>query len=153
MFCSRTASNLIDKIHERSLRICHPNITNSSSLRELLNASGDICIHQKHLQQLAKEVYKFLHDQSPPFMSDIFKTRVTPYPLRNQNPFSQITPSTMRYGFSSISYRAGQIWVQVPEKAKSAVSYLSFKSQIKNWICHSCPCNICKTYIHGLGYL
>ena len=66
MFCSRNANNLINKIHERSLRL----ITNdkTSTFEHLLQANNEITTHQRNLQVLMVEVFKIINGFAPPIM-------------------------------------------------------------------------------------
>ena len=41
----------------------------------------------------------------------------------------------------------------LPEKLKSCVSLDSFKKSIKEWIPTNCKCDLCKTYVLGVGYI
>ena len=58
MFSSQRSNNLINKVHERSLRL----ITNdeNSSFETLLQNMNDITVHQRNLQILMTEVYKII---------------------------------------------------------------------------------------------
>ena len=151
MFCSKSSYNRINILHERSLRILHP--SSQYSFQDLLEASGGLSIHQKHLQILVKEIFNFLQGNSPTFMKDVFQIRENPYNLRNPNPFKQINPSTVRYGLEAVSYRGGQVWQLVPEKIRLANSIETFSRQIKTWRCSSCPCRLCKRFIQNLGFI
>ena len=63
MFSSRQSNNLINKVHERSLRL----ITNdeNSSFETLLQNNKDITVHQRNLQILMTEVYKIVKGEAP----------------------------------------------------------------------------------------
>ena len=56
MFCWRKSNNLINKIHERSLRI----VTNDKNrnFEDLLKRNNQITVHLKNLQVLMTEVFK-----------------------------------------------------------------------------------------------
>ena len=42
----------------------------------------------KNVQNLAIEIYKYLHDLSPAILSEVFKVKeITPYDLRMRNEF------------------------------------------------------------------
>ena len=45
------------------------------------------------------------------------------------------------------------IWnTMLPERLKECASLDSFKESIKSWVPNNCPCELCKTYVPGLGY-
>ena len=60
MFCSRSLNNLINRIHERALRL----ILNDhvSTFQDILEITKEKMIHQNNLKNLAKEIYKFFND-------------------------------------------------------------------------------------------
>ena len=75
MFSSRQSNNLINKVHERSLRL----ITNdeNSSFKTLLQNINDITVHQRHLKILMTEVYKIVKDEAPAIMKTYLFFRKT----------------------------------------------------------------------------
>ena len=58
MFCSRSLNNLINRIHERALRLIHND--HVSTFQDILEITKEKTIHQNNLKSLAKEIYKFL---------------------------------------------------------------------------------------------
>ena len=46
------------------------------------------------------------------------------------------------------------VWnTMLPEPLKASVSLDALKVDIKSWIPEDCPCELCKIYIEGLGYI
>ena len=74
MFSSGKSNNLINKEHERSLRIVRGD--NDSSFKSLLSTCEEITIHQRNLQVLMTEAYKNINGISPPVtkMLSYYKT-------------------------------------------------------------------------------
>ena len=56
MYCQRESNNLINKIHERALRIAYGDY--ESTFDALLEKDGSVSIHQRNIQTLATEVLK-----------------------------------------------------------------------------------------------
>ena len=83
MFCGKSEYLLIEKTHKRALKILYNDF--SLSYRELLEKSGSVNIHVKHLQQLMTEIYKTIESVNPLFMKNIFSAKEGNYNLRNQN--------------------------------------------------------------------
>ena len=81
MFSSRRSNNLINKVHERLLRL----ITNdeSSSFKTLLQNINDITVHQRNLQILMTEVYKIIQGEAPAIMKNLFILRENIHNIRN----------------------------------------------------------------------
>ena len=80
---SRTLKNKINHIHERALTVYSDY---NPYLYELLDKDDTFTIHQKNVQNLAIEIYKYLHGLSPAILSEVFKVSETvPYDLRMRN--------------------------------------------------------------------
>ena len=73
----------INKIHERGLRIVYAD--NNSSFEDLLEKSGSVSMHDRNLQQMAREIYKALNNLSSTLMSELFRVKERKYNLRNDN--------------------------------------------------------------------
>ena len=151
MFTSRSSNNLINKVHERSLRI----ITNNfdAPYEELLDITKNVSMHTKNLQRLMTEIFKYINGLSPPIMNDIFSVRSNHYNLRNFRELNTNRKSTVLYGTESISFRAPQLWQILPRDIKDSASLNMFKSKVKSWKGDGCPCRLCKRYIPSLGFL
>ena len=84
MLYSRTLNNKINHIHERALRTVYSDY--NSSLNKLLDKDGSLTIHQRNVQSLAIEIYKYVHGLSLAILSEVFKVNETiPYDLRMRN--------------------------------------------------------------------
>ena len=70
MYCQRKSNHLINRIHERALRIAY--IDYSSDFNLLLDKDNSVTIHHRNIQALTLEIYKSVHNLNPPFMKEIF---------------------------------------------------------------------------------
>ena len=86
MFCSRTSSNMISKLYERSLRIILNDY--SSNFNILLENNNDISNHHRNIQALLIEVFKMKNELAPPIMESILNKRFNTYNLRNFQNFT-----------------------------------------------------------------
>ena len=68
MFCSRQSNNLINKIHERSLRISYKD--QKTSYHNLLETHNELT-DQRNLQVLMTEIYKIGNGVAPPIMNSL----------------------------------------------------------------------------------
>ena len=151
MFCTKHSIGRINSIHERCLRLIQQNYT--SDFEVLLENSNEKPVHQKCIELLMTEVYKYLNDLSPDIMDDIFKLRENTYNLRNFHIFESQNPRTKKFGLDSIAYRASQLWKNVPEEIRNSTSLPMFKKKIKKVPLISCSCNCCRKYIHHVGFI
>ena len=71
MFSSRRSNNLINRIHERSLRTVY----NDSTFQELLQCNKSVNIHHKNIQTLTAEVFKVVNNICPPIMNSLAELR------------------------------------------------------------------------------
>ena len=81
MFSSRKSNNLINRIHERSIRIVSSD--NESNFENLLEKNKEITIHQRNLQILMIEVFKKINGYAPPIMNSFFIFRENTHNFRN----------------------------------------------------------------------
>ena len=72
MLDSRTLNNKINRTHERALRTVY--LDYNSSFNELLDKDGSFTIHQRNVQSLAIEMYKYLHGLSPAILKKFLRS-------------------------------------------------------------------------------
>ena len=113
MFSSRRSNNLINKVHERSLRL----ITNdeNSSFETLLQNINDITVHQRTLQILMAEVIK---SEAPAIMKNLFIFRENIHNIRNFQIIANENKNRVRYGLDTICYRTPYLRASLPEQCK-----------------------------------
>ena len=99
------------------------------------------------------EVYKYLNGLSPDIMGDVFKLRENAYNLRTFHIFESQNPRAKKFGLGSITYRASQLWKNVPEEIRNSTSLPAVKEKIKKVPLISCSCNCCRKYIHHLSFI
>ena len=150
MFCQRQSNHMINRIHERALRIAYNNYT--ASFDDLLIKDHSITIHESNIQALAVEIYKTQNGLNPIFMKDIFCSPQHGYNTRKKI-FSYPNPKTVSYGTQSFGYVATKVWNSIPNEIRSCSDLISFKKRLSNERAYACSCNICKNYVQNLGYV
>ena len=114
MFHSRTINNKINRLNERALRFVYSNF--KSSFEGLLMKDNSFSIHERNIQSLATEIYKFLKGLSPSFLNNVFHENISnSYDLRNHKELYSRHPKTVKYGTETVSYMAPKIWSKFPE--------------------------------------
>ena len=149
MYCQRKSNNLINRIHERALRIAYCDYV--SDFEGLLAKDDSITIHERNIQALACEVYSTFNNLNPPFMREIFNMKVNNYNLRRQCLDIKL-PRTVTYGLETFSYKASQIWSSIPVDIQNS-NKISIKNHIKTNRKTICKCKLCKLYIPNLGLI
>ena len=151
MFTSRYLNNALNSIHERALRLIYNDY--ELPFDRILEDNKQKSIHQKNVESLAIETYKFQAGLTPPNMSDLFVTRQNNYNLRNFQEFESSLRRTVKFGTETISYRGPQICNLIPERLRTLETLNKFKKEIKSWKCDASPCRMCKTYIQRVGFI
>ena len=150
MYCQRRSNNLINKIHERALRIAYNDYV--SDFNQLLENDKSVTIHQRNIQALTIEIYKTINNLNPIFMKDIFSIKQHNYTLRSQNLVYQ-KPRTIFYGVESFGYKGGQLWKNIPREIQENEDMSIFKTYVSKHCKDICKCNLCKHYVANLGYI
>ena len=129
MFCSRQSNNLINKIHQRSLRIVYKD--QKTSYHNLLETYNEPTNYQRNLQVFTKEIYKIVNSVAPRIMNSLFEFRSNEYNIRNVQVLSTNFRRIVNYGIETITYRS---LVKLPSEYKVAAFLEEFKVEIKKWM-------------------
>ena len=103
MFTSSCLNNVLHSIHERALRLIYNNY--EFPLDITLEDNKPKSIHQKNIESLAIEIYKFQAGLTPPIMSELFVTRKNNYNLRNFQKLESLLVRTVKVWTETVSYR------------------------------------------------
>ena len=85
MFCSRQTNNMINKLHERALRLVINDYV--SDLEALLRKSNDISCHHRNISMLMIDLYKIKNELAPPVMDSMSNRKNITYNFRNVQEF------------------------------------------------------------------
>ena len=128
-------------IHYKTLKVVYQS---NASYDDLLDLSGSISIHQRHLRFLMTEIYKSTVNVNPQFMWTFFQNKELPYNLR-RGPVLFIPPAkSTKYGTNSIQFRGSLVWNSLPNFVKTSSSVGIFKMNIKSIGHIDCGCLICR---------
>ena len=141
----------INHIHERALRLVYQDYT--STFEQLLKKDGSLTFHHRNIHHVAIEMFKVKHDLSPPFMKEIFTPKVNEKGTRSGDTFERPNVTSVKKGDRSLRSFGPIVWNEMlPSKLKECNSLSEFKNSIKSWTPDSCRCELCKTYVLGLGH-
>ena len=116
IFTSRCLNNLSNNIHEQPLRLIYNN--HKKSFNSILTGSNLKTIHQKNLEFLAIEIYRFKNGLSSPVMNDIFFSRQNIYNLQKFRERSTSIKNNVKFGMETISCGGPQLWNLIPKNIK-----------------------------------
>ena len=97
MFSSRRSNNLINRIHERSLKTVYNDT--GIPFQELGQRVRSAIIHHKNNQTLTTKVFKVMNNICPPIMKIFCDFRENRYSLRKFQEMRQQNIRTVPYGF------------------------------------------------------
>ena len=98
-------------------------------------------------------MFKIKIGTAPEIMNDVFDLFEPSYNLRNDFKLRSHNIHTVSYGTETLSFIGPRIWNTVPSEYKNVRILKEFKDRIKSWAPENCPCRICKTYIHQVGFI
>ena len=105
---SRIIYTKINRLHEKALRIVYSDF--KSSFEGLLIKGNSFSIHERYIQSLDIEIYKFLNGLSPSFLNNVFHKNISnSYDLRNNKELYFRNPKPVRYGTETVSYMVPKI--------------------------------------------
>ena len=142
MYSSRKGNNLINRIHERSIRIVSGD--NEINFENFLEKNKEITVHQRNLQVFLIEVFKIINENVPSIVDSFFIFRENSHNLRNFKIMLNGNKKTLRYGSEKISYCAPLLWENLQEEYKLANSLSEFKLKVKTWKCDTCVSRLCR---------
>ena len=152
MCYNRSLNRRINRLHERCLRIIYSD--KEFSFDELLDKDESVSIHHPNIQKLGIEMFEVLKGENPPIVNEIFRIRdETTYELWQRSCSHIPSVNTVFSGTESIQFLGPTIWELTPNDIKCLENLRDFKAAIKKWKPRSYPCRICKTYLHGVGFL
>ena len=143
MYCQRKSNNLINRIHERALRIVYNDYL--SDFNSLLVKDDSVIIHHRNIQALTLEIYKTLNNLNPQFMKEVFCLKQQNYSLRNGN-LTYPNPRTVSYGLETFNYKGCQLWHNLPQEIQC-----TDKKYVAEHCKNTCKRNLCKSNIANRG--
>ena len=152
MFHSRQMNNKINKVHKRALRILYDD--EDSTFQQLLDRNQAFTVHERNIQILLTEMFKAKNKLEPNLLQDVFEVNDYRGPaLRNSKYFKRPNVNTVKYGDKSLQVFGVKLWDQLPGEIQDLDNLSKFKTFITKWRPLKCPCDICKTYLSGVGYI
>ena len=119
-------------------------------IRQRFNSFYKKTKHHRNIHSFAIEMYKAKNNLSLIFMQELF----THNSSRGKDRFFRPNVNSVTYGDKGLRIFGPIIWNEMlPEKLKSCVSLHSFEKSIKELIPMNCKCDLCRTYVPGVGYV
>ena len=141
----------MNHFHEKALRIAYND--NQLSFEILVRKDRSVSVHHRNIRSFSIEIHKDKNNMPTPVMSELFEKRYLNYNLCSQTDFWLHSVIIVAYGLKSLKYFAGKVCTIVPFEIRNAISFEEFSTKTKSWKPENCPCRVCLTYIHQVGYI
>ena len=100
------------------------------------------------------EMFKAKNKIEPNLLQGIFEENEYKGPtLRSSKSFKKPNVRTVRFGERSLQNLGTKLWDQIPKEKQNLTNLSVFINFIKRWRPKQCPCEICKHYESGVGYI
>ena len=139
MYAGKSSIGKICKTLFRTLQIVYNNY--DKSYHELLNFSNDVCIHQKHFQFLAIEVYKSFISILSSYENFSIKIQ---FSTIYENEIVYLPPARSSYVINSQALCASLIWKGLSSNVKQSHNVEEFKLKSRNLGYIHCTCVACR---------
>ena len=126
-----------------------------------------VTIHKRNLRALIIEMYKIHHKFSLSFVIEFVVKVELAYNtisttnvaldannVRNNQKFFLLVPNIniVFFGKEFFRWLGPILWNTLPEEAKHTKFLEVFKQRVKSLTFDQCPSNLCREYIHDVGY-
>ena len=122
-----------------------------SDFEILLENNYDVSNHHRKIQVLLIKIFKIKEGFSPLIMGSVLKGRENTYNVRNFEEIETERKRTVYFGLKTINYRSLQLWSLLPGRNLNSID--QFKRSLRQWVCRSCPCRLCKVYLQNIRFL
>ena len=150
MFHSKEMERKINRAQSKALRILYDEP--DMAFIDLLKKDNAFSNHEKNIQILLTEMFKAKNNIEPSLLKKIFEKSDYQGPnLRTSKYFKKPHINSKKYGQRSLQHLGTNIWTQLPNDIQNLSSLIEFKLFIKSWRTKKCPCELCSSYIGGIG--
>ena len=75
------------------------------------------------------------------------------YNVRHFHEFEAERKATVYFGLKTINYRSLQLRSLLPEHIRQLSFVDQFKRSVRQWVCYTTPCRLCKVYLKNIAFL
>ena len=120
----------------------------------MLNKDGTGSIHHQIIQELVMEMFEFVKGRKPEILRETLRVSNEGFYELSQRTFFHIPPiNTELSDTETVRFPSPKIRDLILNESKHLENVVNFKITIKKSKLTSHLFRICKTYIHGVGFL
>ena len=138
MHCGKTASNKLEKLNKRALRLIFNDDANTyTTLPEIANMSS---LHDRRVQDMCILIYKVIHGTTPTPLSTLLTLRSKSSNLRGK--LILVLPSVIstKYGLNTFRYCGPKIWNSLNDELRTSPTLKKFVTRIRKITFDACNC-------------
>ena len=118
--CLKADSKKLEKLNERALSYIYNDF--DTEYQELAGSNGGM-LDSRRKNELLYILFKALNNQSPSYITSMFKLRDNIKNLRGTNKLVLPRVNTTRYGLKSTIYVASKEWNALPDEIRNNVAW------------------------------
>ena len=152
MFCTRSANNKINKLHERAIRIVYDD--NNSKFEELLTKDSSFVTHHQNIRNWKQKMFTNHHGVLQVSFLDLsLNYNENNFHIWWSQPDFQISRiNTTLKGTKSVRYFGLAVWNNISLEI-SIKSLNTFKTEIRKWKPKNFWCRLWKTYVKDFSFV
>ena len=141
MHCGKTASDKLEKLNKRDLRLIFND--NANTYATLLETANMPSLHDRRVQDMCILIYKVIHGITPTPLRNLLTLRSKSRNLRGELILVQPRVITTKYGLNTFRYYGPKIWNSLNDELRTSPTLKKFVTRIRKITFDACNCSLC----------
>ena len=141
MHCGKTASDKLEKLNKRALRLIFND--NANTYTTLLDIANMPSLHDRRVQDMCILIYKVIHGTTPTPLPTLLTLRSKSRNLRGKLILVQPRVITTKYGLNTFRYYGPKIWNSLNDDLRTSPTLKKFVTRIRKITFDACNCPLC----------
>ena len=141
MHCGKTASDKLEKLNKRALRLIFND--NVNTYTTLLDIADMPSLHDRRVQDMCILIYKVIHGTTPTPLRTLLTIRSKSRNLRGKLILVQPRVITTKYGLNTFRYYGPKIWNSLNDELRTSPTLKTFVTRIRKITFDACNCSLC----------
>ena len=141
MHCGKTASDKLEKLNKRALRLIFND--NGNTYTTLLDIANMPSLHDRRVQDMCILIYKVIHRTTPTPLRILLMLRSKSCNLRSKLILVEPRVITTKYGLNTFRYYGPKIWNSLNDELRTSPTLKTFVTRIRKITFDACNCSLC----------
>ena len=141
MHCGKTASDKLEKLNKRALRLIFND--NANTYTTLLETANMPSLYDRRVQDMCILIYKVIHGTTPTPLRTLLTLRSKSRNLRGELILVQPRVITTKYGLNTFRYYGPKIWNSLNDELRTSPTLKKFVTRIRKITFDACNCSLC----------